>query len=73
MKIYSESEAQNNLNVILSEACKEGAVGIRQKNGQTFIVRPEVVPESPLNVQGVNLPVSTGEIIGFIHEARKQE
>jgi hypothetical protein len=73
MKIYTESEAQNILNTILSEACIEGTVGIRKKDGQTFIVRPEDVPVSPLDVQGVNLPITTEEIIGFIHEARKQE
>ena len=73
MKIYSDSESQNTLNAVLSEACKEGAVGIRQKNGQTFIVRPDDVPDSPLDVQGVNLPISTEDIIGFIHEVRKQE
>jgi hypothetical protein len=72
MKVYSDSEAQNDLNTILSEACKAGAVGIRQKDGQTFIVRPENMPDSPLNVKGVNLPITTEEIVGFIHEARKE-
>jgi hypothetical protein len=71
MKVYSDLEAQQNLDSLLYEARKEGAVGIRQKDGQTFIIRPEDVPDSPLNVQGVNLPISTEEIVGFIHEARK--
>jgi hypothetical protein len=72
MKVYSDQEAQQNLDSLLSEARKEGSVGIRQKDGQTFIVRPQNVPDSPLNVQGVNLPITTEEIIGFIHEARKE-
>ena len=72
MKIYSDSEAQEHLEAVLSKARKEGAVGIRQQDGQMFIVRPENVPDSPLNVEGVKLPISTDEIVGFIHEARKE-
>ncbi|MGA2796300.1 MAG: hypothetical protein ABSE63_01845 [Thermoguttaceae bacterium] len=72
MKVYSDSEAEKNLNSVLREASKEGAAGIRKKDGQTFIVRPENVPDSPLNVEGVKLPISTDEIVGFIHEARKE-
>jgi len=72
MKIYSDSEAQKNLETVLSEARKEGAVGIRQKDGLTFIVRPEGVPDSPLDVKGMSLPISTEEIVGFIHKVRKE-
>ena len=72
MKIYSDSEAKQNLELILNEAGREGAVGIRQKDGHTFIVRPESSFISPLNVQGVNLPVSTAEIVDFIHEGRRE-
>jgi hypothetical protein len=72
MKIYSYSEAQQNLDSLLCEARKDGAVGIRQNDGQTFIIQPEGVPDSPLNVKGVNLPITTEEIVGFIHEARKE-
>ena len=46
-------------------------VGIRQKDGQTFILRPEIIAESPINVPGLNLPITTEEIIGFIHEGRR--
>jgi len=31
------------------------------------------VSDSPLNVPGVNLPIAIEEIVGFIHEARKEE
>lgn len=73
MKIYSESDAKENLETVLSEARKDGAVGIRQKDGLTFIIRPEDIPDSPLNVKGVNLPITTEEIFGFIHEARMED
>jgi hypothetical protein len=71
MKIYSDSEAKDNLETLLGEANRAGAVGIRQKDGHTFIVRPESCFNSPLEVQGVNLPVSTAEIVDFIHEGRR--
>ena len=72
MKVFSDQEAQQNLQSVLSEARKEGSVGIRQGNGETFVLRPEGLPDSPLNVKGVNLPISTDEIVGFVHEARKE-
>ncbi|MGD0516673.1 MAG: hypothetical protein ABSA26_03990 [Thermoguttaceae bacterium] len=71
MKVFTDNEAQQNLELLLGEAQKEGAVGIRQKDGKTFILRPENIPDSPLNIPGLNLPITTEEIIGFIHEGRK--
>jgi hypothetical protein len=73
MKVFTDNEARQNLEQILGEAQKEGAVGIRQKDGKTFILRPESIHDSPLNVPGINLPISTEEIIGFIHESRREE
>jgi hypothetical protein len=72
MKFYSDQEAQQNLELLLGEAGREGAVGIRRKDGLTFIVRPENGSVSPLDVPGVNLPVSTEEIVEFIHEGRRE-
>jgi predicted house-cleaning NTP pyrophosphatase (Maf/HAM1 superfamily) len=71
MKVFTDSEARQNLEQLLGEAQKDGAVGIRQKDGQTFILRPENISESPLNVAGLNLPITTEEIIGFVHEGRR--
>ncbi|MGW8257879.1 MAG: hypothetical protein ACWGMZ_10375 [Thermoguttaceae bacterium] len=72
MKIFNDNEAKQNLEQILGEAQKEGAVGIRQQDGQTFILRPENIPESPLDVPGLNMSITTEEIIGFIHEGRRE-
>jgi hypothetical protein len=72
MKVFSELEAQQNIELVLKEASRSGVVGIRQKNGQTFFVRPERSETSPLDVPGVKLPISTPEIIGFIHEGRRE-
>jgi hypothetical protein len=72
MKVFSESEATKNLEMILIEATRNGAVGIRQENGQTFIVRPEFPSKSPFDVPGINLPITTAEIIESIHEGRPE-
>jgi hypothetical protein len=72
MKFYTDSEAKKNLELLLGEAGREGAVGIRREDGSTFIVRPESSFASPFGVNGVNLPISTAEIIEFIHEGRRE-
>lgn len=71
MKVFTDNEAQQNLEILLCEAQKQGAVGIRQKDGKTFILRPENISDSPLNVTGLNMPITTEEIIGFVHEGRR--
>jgi hypothetical protein len=72
MKIFSESEATKNLELIFTEANRNGAVGIRQENGQTYILRPELCSQSPFDVPGVKLPITTAEIIEFVHEGRRE-
>jgi hypothetical protein len=72
MKIFSESEALKNFELLLEEANRSGAVGVRQENGQTFIIRPELPSKSPFDVPGINLPISTEEIIEFVHEGRRE-
>ena len=41
MKIYTYSEARQNLATLLEEAERKGAVRIRRRNGTSFVVRPE--------------------------------
>lgn len=65
-------ETQQSLAVLLEQARQEGEVRIRREDGQTFVLRPEHVKRSPLDVEGINLSVSTDEIVGFIREGRKQ-
>ena len=65
-------ETQQSLSVLLEQASQEGEVRIRRENGQTFVLKPEKAQQSPLDVEGVDLGISTDEIIGFIREGRKQ-
>ncbi|MCZ7673359.1 MAG: hypothetical protein M5U34_42725 [Chloroflexi bacterium] len=44
---------------------------MRRKDGQTFLIVPEVTNRSPLDVEGVDIDLSKEEIVQFIHEGRK--
>lgn len=72
MKVYTYSEARQNLAAILEEAKREGAVRIRRRDGQTFSVSPEQTKKSPLDVKGVDLGLTRDEIVGLIREGRRR-
>lgn len=72
MKVYTYSQARQRLAKILEEAQGEGAVVIRRRDGQTFVLKPEPQSGSPLDVEGVDLGVRTNEIIGFVRESRER-
>jgi len=71
MKVYTYSEARQKLALLLEQAAKEGEVRIRRKDGQTFVIRPERKVASPLDVEGINLGITTAEIMQFIREGRR--
>ena len=71
MKDYTYSHARQNLASLLEQARKEGAVRIRRKDGQIFVIRPEPATGSPFDIEGVELDITTDEIIEFIHESRR--
>lgn len=71
MKVYTYSEARQRFSSILEQARREGAVRIRRRDGQTFVLKPEHPSGSPLDVEGLDLGLSREEIIGFIREGRR--
>jgi hypothetical protein len=71
MKIYTYSQARQSLAELLDQAWKDGAVRIRRRDGQTFIIRPDRSKKSPLDVDGVDLGITTDEIAEFIREGRR--
>ena len=73
VKIYTDTEATKNLPILLNEAQKAGAVGIRCEDGRTFVVAPERAAASPLDVPGVDLGVTTEEIVACVREGRRTE
>ena len=65
-------ETQQSLSVLLEQARQEGEVRIRREDGQTFVLKPENAKRSALDVKGVDLGISTNEIVEFIREGRRQ-
>lgn len=73
MRTYSFTEARQNLASILDEANKKGVVRINRRDGQAFILKPVPVTSSPLDIQGIDVDISTEEIIDIIREGRERD
>ena len=71
MKEYTYSEARQRLAALLERARREGAVRIRRKDGQVFVLRPERAAGSPLDVPAVGARLSREEIVEAIREGRR--
>lgn len=70
MQIYSET--QENLSVLLERAREEGEVRIRRADGQIFVLKPEKTNRSALDIAGIDLGISTEEIVEFVREGRER-
>ena len=70
--IYTYSEARQNLAALLEEARKKGAVRVKRRDGQLFVIRPEVQTDSPLNVPGIDLGLGKGELVTLVREGREK-
>ncbi len=70
--VYTYSEARQNLATLLDQAVSEGEIRIKRRDGRLFIVQPVTTTESPLDIEGVDLGISTEEIIDFIKEGRRE-
>lgn len=71
MKVYSYSDARQQLAELLNRARREGRVQIRRRDGQVFVVRPTASAGSPLDVPGVDTDLSGEEIVGLVRESRR--
>jgi hypothetical protein len=65
------SKARRKLASLLEQAVKEGEVKMKRRDGQTFVIRPETRAGSPLDVEGIDLGITTAEIVQFIQEGRR--
>ena len=72
MKEYSFTEARQNFAALLDEAKKEGAVCIKKRNGDSFFVKPAVNKKSPLDIRGVDLNLSSSDIVDVIRQGRER-
>ena len=72
MKVYTFSEARQQLANLLNQACRDGEVRIRCRDGQEFVVKPaRAGTGSPLDVPGLNLRIPVDEIVEAVRESRR--
>ena len=70
MQTYSET--QENLSALLERASEEGEVRIKRADGQVFVLKPENPKRSALDIAGIDLDISTEEIVEFVREGRER-
>ncbi len=63
-------ETQENLSVLLERARQQGEVRIKRADGEVFVLKPEKQKRSAFDVAGIDLGVSTEEIVAFVREGR---
>lgn len=71
MQTYTEIE-QDNLSFLLDQASRDGEVRILRMDGMVFTLKPEKVKRSALDVKGLDLNLSSQEIIAAIREGRER-
>ena len=71
MNVYTYTEARQNLASILDQAAREGEVRIKRKDGQVFVIKLQRSTKSPLEVEGIDLGITTQEIVDFIDDGRR--
>jgi hypothetical protein len=71
--VYTYTEARQKLAALLDLASQEGEVRVKRNDGQTFVIKPEQISGSPLDVAGLNLGITTDEIVHFIRESRRPD
>ena len=65
-------ETQENLSILLERAREQGEVRIERADGQIFVLKPEKKKRSVFDIAGINLDVSTEEIVAFVREGRER-
>lgn len=72
MKEYSFTEARQQFASVLEEAKKDGVICIRKRNGESFYLKPATPKNSPLDVQGVDLGMTSSQIVDIIRSGRER-
>lgn len=71
MKVYTYSEARQNLSKILNESKSEDVL-IRRRGGGVFRISPEPRTGSPFEVEGVKTKATTADILRAVREVRQR-
>jgi len=70
--IYSYEKARKSFDRVFKQATLDGKVAIR-KDDELYILMPVSKKASPLDIEGIDLGLSSKEIIEFVHEGRKDK
>jgi hypothetical protein len=70
--VYTFSEARQKFASVLERARRDGAVRVKRRDGQVFLIQPERPRRSPLDVPGVDAGASTREIVDIVREMRQR-
>lgn len=70
MKIYTYSKTRQELAKLLEEARIDGEIGIKKRNGETFILRSVWEQKSPLDLEGIDAGVNLEAINEAVWESR---
>lgn len=65
-------ETQETLSKLLEQAREQGEVRIERADGEIFVLKPDKMKRSALDVAGIDLGVSTKEIVAFVREGRER-
>jgi antitoxin (DNA-binding transcriptional repressor) of toxin-antitoxin stability system len=72
MEVFTYSEARQNLAQLLDKVARGERIRIRRKDGQLFDLKTARENASPLDVEGMDLGVSSEEIVGIVRESRSR-
>jgi antitoxin (DNA-binding transcriptional repressor) of toxin-antitoxin stability system len=70
MDVFTYSEARQNMAALLDRADRGERIRIRRKDGHLFDLQRVRQSGSPLDVEGIDLGVSTAEIVELVRESR---
>lgn len=65
-------ETQENLSALLEKAREQGEVRIQRDNGDIFVLKPDTKQRSAFEVAGIDLGISTEEVVGVVREGRER-
>lgn len=70
MRVFTYSEARQNLAELLDTARKEEVI-IRRKGGDDFTVTPREAMKSPFDIPSIKTQASTRDILRAVRESRE--
>jgi len=72
MKVYTYSQARQNLSEVLNQSKSEDVL-IRRRGGEVFRISPQPREGSPFDVKGVKTKAQTKDILSAVRESRERK